>query len=110
MPVVDRNARHRLAERRQQRQRDVAIDAHVNGTARCVALGELTGDDELTRREGVLAMVPIVFGYATYAVSGPDVEVPCTFRLVQVHGGDHVVPTWGHDVLDAPRVQTPWIA
>jgi multiple sugar transport system substrate-binding protein len=35
---------------------------------------------ELTRRDGVLAIVPIVFGYATYAVSGPDVEVPCTFR------------------------------
>jgi multiple sugar transport system substrate-binding protein len=34
---------------------------------------------ELTRREGVLAIVPIVFGYVTYAVSGPDVEVPCKF-------------------------------
>ena len=34
---------------------------------------------ELTRREGVLAMVPIVFGYVTYAVFGADVEVPCTF-------------------------------
>jgi len=34
---------------------------------------------ELTRREGVLAMVPIVFGYVTYAVSGPDVDMPCTF-------------------------------
>ena len=34
---------------------------------------------ELTRREGVLAMVPIVFGYVTYAVPGPDVEVPCMF-------------------------------
>ena len=34
---------------------------------------------ELTRRAGVLALVPIIFGYVTYAVSGPDVEVPCTF-------------------------------
>lgn len=34
---------------------------------------------ELTRRDGLLAMVPIVFGYVTYAVYGPDVEVPCTF-------------------------------
>ncbi|MGN6380700.1 MAG: extracellular solute-binding protein [Gaiellales bacterium] len=34
---------------------------------------------DLTRREGLLALVPIVFGYVTYAVSGPEVEVPCTF-------------------------------
>ena len=52
------------------------------------ALQELAGREwweppailhELTRREGVLAIVPIVFGYVPYAVSGPDVEVPCTF-------------------------------
>jgi multiple sugar transport system substrate-binding protein len=34
---------------------------------------------ELTRRDGTLAVVPIVFGYVTYAVDGADIEAPCTF-------------------------------
>jgi multiple sugar transport system substrate-binding protein len=34
---------------------------------------------ELTRRDGTLALVPVVFGYVTYAVEGADVEAPCTF-------------------------------
>jgi multiple sugar transport system substrate-binding protein len=34
---------------------------------------------ELTRRDGTLALVPIVFGYVPYAVSGAGTEAPCTF-------------------------------
>lgn len=58
--------------------------------------------NELTRGSGRLAVIPIVFGYVSYAVPGPTVEVPCVFRNLPSAGHGPVGAVLGGAGLGVP--------